>query len=390
MPTRAGWGVLFGGVAFVVAGRLFGAIEFLVVGVAALAAGLAAVALRHIHPSRVAVARSLTPPQVPAGEPARVDLEIINRSRSRTPVMHLHDAVTGTRGVNLAIAPIAADGGTVQGAYRLPTSRRGVLDLGPIEITDTDGLGLARRRHRLDTRVRLVVHPPIEALPPVRVPAGDDPLLGEELRQSLGLSDEEFDGLREYVPGDDLRKIHWPSSARHDELQVRQFRPPRHGRLSIVIDTRPPGDTVAALDRTTSIAGSIAAAVLEAGDATRIETTDGRSTPLVSGRSQLDALLEFLALLDDGDDDIHPSTPSGSGTVVAVSADPQIANDIAARRRLAVRLRAAIVITVGVEGWGAPGAEPTTAGDWIHITGPDQLASTWRLGRSTYPAGAPR
>ena len=254
-------------------------------------------------------------------------------------------------------------------------------------ITDTDGLGLARRRHRLDTRVRLVVHPPIEALPPVRVPAGDDPLLGEELRQSLGLSDEEFDGLREYVPGDDLRKIHWPSSARHDELQVRQFRPPRHGRLSVVIDTRPPSDSVAALDRTTSIAGSIASSVLDAGDATRIETTDGRSTPLVSGRSQLDALLEFLALLEGGDRDIHASIPAGAGTVVAVSADPQLVTDAGARRRFAVRLRAAIVVTVDVEGWGTTGAEPITTGEWIHLSGPDQLADLWRLGRVSNTVG---
>lgn len=381
MPTRAGWGVLAGGVSFLVAGRLFGAIEFLVVGVAAMAAVVIAVVVRQVRPSRVAVARSLTPPQVPAGEPARVDLEIVNRGTRRSPVMRLHDAVTGTRGVKLAVAPIAGRGARVHGAYRLPTSRRGVLDLGPIEITDTDGLGLARRRHRLDTRVRLVVHPPIEPLPPVRVPAGDDPLLGEELRQSLGMSDEEFDGLREYVPGDDLRKIHWPSSARHDEFQVRQFRPPRHGRLSIVIDTRPPGDTVAAFDRTTSIAGSIAASVLDAGDATRIETTDGRTTPLVSGRSQLDSLLEFLALLEGGDRNLHPSVPAGTGTVVAVSADPQLVADTGARRRFAVRLRAAIVITVDVDGWGAPGAEPVTTGEWIHVSGPDQLADIWRLGR---------
>ncbi len=389
MPTRAGWGVLVGGIVFVVAGRLFGAIEFLVVGVAAIAAALIAVLLRQLRPSRVAVARTLTPPQVPAGEPARVDLEIVNRARGRSPVLRLHDAVTGTRGVNLAIAPIDGDGGNVHGAYRLPTSRRGVLDLGPIEITDTDGLGLARRRHRLETRVRLVVHPPIEALPAVRVPAGDDPLLGEELRQSLGLSDEEFDGLREYVPGDDLRKIHWPSSARHDELQVRQFRPPRHGRLSVVIDTRAPSDTVAALDRTTSIAGSIASSVLHAGDATRIETTDGRSTPLVTGVSQLDSLLEFLALLEGGDDTVHPSVPSGAGTVVAVSADPQLVTDAAARRRFAVRLRAAIVVTVDVDGWGADeGAEAMTTGEWIHLSAPGQLADTWRLGRVSNTVGA--
>ena len=68
-------------------------------------------------------------------------------------------------------------------------------------------------------------------------------------------------------------------------------------RLSVVIDTRAPSDTVAALDRTTSIAGSIASSVLHAGDATRIETTDGRSTPLVTGRSQLDPLLEENSLL---------------------------------------------------------------------------------------------
>ena len=110
MPTRAGWGVLVGGIVFVVAGRLFGAIEFLVVGVAAIAAALIAVLLRQLRPSRVAVARTLTPPQVPAGEPARVDLEIVNRARGRSPVLRLHDAVTGTRGVNLAIAPIDGDG----------------------------------------------------------------------------------------------------------------------------------------------------------------------------------------------------------------------------------------------------------------------------------------
>ena len=388
MPTRTGWGLLVAGVVFVVSGRLFGAIEFLVVGIAAVAAVVMAVLLRQLRPSRLSVVRQLTPPQVPVGEPARVDLEVINRGRSRSPVLRLLDAVAGTRGVDLALAPVAGNG-SIHGAYRLPTTRRGVLDLGPIRIDDVEGLGLARKRHRIDTRVRLIVHPPIEALPSIRVPAGDDPLLGEELRQSLGLSDEEFDGLRPYVPGDDLRKIHWPSSARGDELQVRQFRPPRHGRLSVVIDTRPPGDTARALDRTTSIASSVAASVLAAGDATRIETTDGRSTPLVSGNPQLESLLEFLALLDGGAEQINPAIPSGAGTVVAVSADPILASDAAARRRFAVRLRAAIVITVDADSWGTTAAGPVSTGEWIHLTGPEQLGGHWRLGRPASPLGTP-
>ncbi len=387
MPTRAGWGVLISGVAFVIAGRLFGAVEFLVAGTVAVAAVVIAVVLRRIRPSQIAVARQLTPPRVPAGEPARVDLEVINRAGYRTPLLRLHDSVSGTRGVHLSLAPLAADDGRVQGAYRLPTTRRGVLDLGPIRIDDVDALGLARRSHRVDTRVRLVVHPPIEPLPPVRVPAGDDPLLGEELRQSLGLSDEEFDGLREYVPGDDLRKIHWPSSARHGDLQVRQFRPPRHGRLSVVIDTRPPSDSTLALDHTTSIAGSIASAVLAAGDATKIETTDGRTTELVTGVSQLDPMLEFLALLEGGSGSIHASVPTSAGTVVAVSADPALVRDAGARRLFAQRLRAAIVITVDADRWGTSEVEGNRTADWLHLTAPGQLASLWQKGRQRQAAG---
>jgi uncharacterized protein (DUF58 family) len=377
MPTRAGWGVLSAGVVLVAAGRIIGGIEFYVPGTAGIVAVLAAVLLRRLRPSQIVITKQLTPPRVPAGEPARVDIEITNRASVRSPVIRIHDAVTGTRGVHLSVAPLPA-GGSTHGAYRLPTTRRGVLELGPTRIDDIDPVGLARRSHQVDSTVRLVVHPLIEAIPVRRVPAGNDPLLGEELRQSLGLSDEEFDGLRAYSPGDDLRRIHWASSARHDELQVRQFRPPRHGRLTVVIDTRPPGDLADALDITTSIAASIAASVLTAGDSTRIESTDGRSTPLVHGESQLDSVLEFLALLAGGSPAVHPAVPSQSGTVIAVSSDPQIAADRQARQTLARRLRARIVITCDAPGWGSREAGHSTD-NWIHLTGPGQLGDLWRL-----------
>lgn len=377
MPTRAGWGVLIAGVALIVAGRLVGGVEFIVPGAAAVAAVVGAVVVRRVRPSRIAIAKQLTPPRVPAGDPARVDLEVINRGSTRSPLLRLHDRVTGTRGVHLSIAALEPEGST-RGAYRLPTTRRGVLELGPTTIDDVDPLGLARRSHHLDSTVRLIVHPHIEAIPVRRVPSGDDPLLGEELRQSLGLSDEEFDGLRPYAPGDDLRRVHWPSSARQGELQVRQFRPPRHGRLTVAIDTRPPGDASEALDITTSIAASITASVLAAGDATRIETTDGRSTPLVHGNAQLDPLLEFLALLEGGSPVIHPAVPSSAGTVVAVTTDPHIATDRSARHTLAQRLRARIVITCDATSWGAPDGHHSS-GEWIHLTGPGQLASLWKL-----------
>ena len=379
MPTRAGWGVLVASIVLLLAGRVAGGLELMVPGAAGVIAVVGAVLIRRLRPSRIAIAKQLSPPRVPAGEPARIDIEIRNRSKLRSPLLRVHDAVTGTRGVQLSIAPLPPDGST-RGAYRLPTTRRGVIELGPTRIDDVDPLGLARRTHVLDSTVRLVVHPLIEAIPVRRVPAGDDPLLGEELRRSLGLSDEEFDGLRPYAPGDDLRRIHWASSARQGELQVRQFRPPRHGRLTVAIDTRPPGDTPEALDITTSIAASIAASVLAAGDATRVETTDGRSTPLVHGNAQLDQVLEFLALLANGDPTIHPAVPTEAGTVVAVTTDPTIARDRAARQSLLQRLRARIVITCDAAAWGSTDGGHSS-GDWIHLTGPGQLAALWRLER---------
>ncbi len=388
MPTRSGWSVLVGGLGFIGAGRLFGSVSFLVVGCVAIAAVVLAVATRRFRPSRVAVARHLTPPRVQVGDSARVDLEVVNRGRYRTPLMRLHDTVAGTGGVQLSLAPLAAKGGTVHGAYRFPTERRGVLHLGPIQIEDVDALGLARRRHHVNTTARLIVHPRVETLPPTRLPAGDDSLLGAGVLASLGLSDEEFDGLRDYVPGDDPRKIHWPSSARLDELQVRQFRPPSHGQLSIVIDTRPPSDSAEAQDVTTSVAASIASSVLHAGGATRIATTDGHATPLVSGWAQLGPLLDFLTLLDGGSPNFHPGISRPSGSVIATTADPLLSTDHAMRQRFAARLRASVVITVDVEHWGDGRREAAGTGDWIHLTGPGQLPNRWRFGRNATRAGA--
>ena len=216
-------------------GRLFGAIEFLVVGIAAVTAVVVAVLLRQLDQ---ADSRSSANSR-PAGagrRTGRVDLEVINRSRSRSPFCDCSTPLPEPE------VSIRARAGRRQrfGARRLPSAHH--PSRGARSRTHPD-----RRCRRTRARTQAAPHrhpgsadrPPADrSLPPIRVPAGDDPLLGEELRQSLGLSDEEFDGLRPYVPGDDLRKS-TGQSARGDELQVRQFRPPRHGRLSVVIDRDP-------------------------------------------------------------------------------------------------------------------------------------------------------
>lgn len=371
MPTRTGWWVLIVSAVAGVFGRLIGGIEFIVPATAGALSIALALLWRRLSLVRLSVKKRLSPLRVPAGDSARVDLELRNVGPRRTPVLHLHDAVRGTRGFGVEVAPIAPNG-TVQASYRLSTASRGVQEIGPVTIRDSDAFGLVQREQQIPGVLRLVVHPRIEIIgsPPLR--ASEDSLLAKLHHQSLGLSDEDFNGLRPYTPGDDLRHVHWLSSARQDELQVRQRRPPRHGLLSVVIDTRPPGDLVASLDITTSIAGSIAASVLGAGDATLIETTDGRSTRRVIGSSQLNPLLEFLALLAEGSPEIHAAVPRINGSVVAVSADPQLVTDQLARSNFAQRLGARLVITTDVENWGAD-HRPHHSTGWIHLTGPNQL-----------------
>ncbi len=377
MPTRGGLLLLATGLVVGLAGRLFGLLEFVVVGVIACLAVLLAVALRRARESQLSVSRRLSSSRVEAGQPIQVDLEIINSGSSKSPLLRLHDNVGDTRGIRLSLAPIERNGTTVA-AYRLPTTRRGIIRLGPVLIDDTDAAGLARRGHTFNSTARLLVHPAIEPVPEVRILSGHDPMMGDQQRQTLGISDEEFDGLREYQPGDDLRKVHWPSSARHDELLVRQFQPPRHGRVVLVIDTRPPGDDTTILDITTSIAASIAASVLAAGDSVRVETTDGRSTPVLTGRSRLVEALEFLALLENGDAKIHSSVPSSGGRVVVISAADDLWLDPEARSGLARRLSSSMVITVDPSSW-SPRTLPGGGGHgWAHLTGPGQIGGAWQ------------
>lgn len=381
MWTAAGWQTLFLGAALIGAGRVFGHVELIVVGTVPAAMAAGALLVRKFRSSQLSVSRTVTPYRVPVGESARVELAVLNRSRSpwRSPILHVRDAVTGEGDVQLSVAPMAG-GRAAKGAYRLPAARRGVIEIGPMRIDDLDPFGLARRSHLVANRTRLVVHPPIEVLPAAPLTTGDDPLVGEQCElPAPGPSSDEIDGLRPYADGDDPRRIHWRSTARLDELIVRQYRPPHDVCLTVIIDTRPPGHLEAAQDATSSVAASIAAATLAAGDAVRVLTTDGRGTPVLSGPARLDEALEFLALLEDGENRIHPDAGAGRSTGVAVTADPAAASDPEARSKLVRRLGVSLIVTCDMAIWDSGGPAGGSTGDWIHLTGSGQLGDLWRL-----------
>ena len=163
-PTRAALGLILAGVLCFGIGRVLGTFEMFILGAICFVALLVAVIYTTTVGLDLSVSRTATPTRLRAGTPARIDLELRNRSRRATPVLHLTDGVSGSSGARLTLAPVRPSAPS-NVAYRLPTRQRGVLEVGPLDLRFGDPLGLSTARVRASDKVQLLVHP---ALIPLR------------------------------------------------------------------------------------------------------------------------------------------------------------------------------------------------------------------------------
>lgn len=321
--TRAGWGVLLAGGVATTGGWVFGLPELLVLGTTLLLL-LAACGVGTAFTSlRLQVVRTLHPDRVHAGAASRVEVLVRNRGRRRTPVLTLRDGVTGTVGAELLVAPLETNG-RVRAAYRLPTRRRGVITVGPLEVELGDPFGLTLVAVVAAPASTLVVYPAIEDVPPASRSDGTDPHGWRT--PGLQTGGDEFHSLRPYVIGDDLRRVHWPSTARRDELTVRQDERHQQGRTTLLLDVRRAVHTDASFEKAVSATASLLVAATHRGDEVRLVTTDGTDSGYGAGPTAVSAMLEYLAAvaLTDRGDHVrvdHPgtlvalTTPAGQATI---------------------------------------------------------------------------
>ena len=295
MPTRRGWVCFIAGVLFVVAGRLVGLVELYVVGGILLTLVACAWIIAIMRPIRLGVGRSVSPPRLHVGSVGKVELALRNGS-ARSPVLRMTDHVEGTTGAQLFLRPLAKDEVT-RAAYRLPTERRGLVRLGPADFEATDPFGLAVRRFSAPSPGQLVVYPEVIPLPPAPPSPATERRSMSDVPEFLGGRSEEFHALRTYVPGDDIRRINWSASARHDELIVREDEAPTQNHLTILFDNAAMS-SVAAVDRGASVAASLAATMRNRSDPFRLLTVDGQDTGFVQGAAGVDHCLSLLAVVD--------------------------------------------------------------------------------------------
>ena len=259
MLTRFGWTALVTAALSIAVGRTFGLIELYVFGVALVVAVVISLVWVYLPMPALRVQRRTSPSQLTAGEPARTDVMITNDGQTRSPQVALYEQVGDRGGATFQLAGLAP-GGRVGAAYLLPTAQRGVLRCGPLRGRRTDALGLSARTHTLaGTSEVLILPQTIHLSTPAVGTAGD---LGQYLRAaSMAQSGTEFHSMREYVPGDDLRRISWKASARSSTLMVKETVNEGLRRFTVLLDLDTQQYDPLSFERAVSAAASLIGAV---------------------------------------------------------------------------------------------------------------------------------
>lgn len=235
--TLRGWGLIAAGVVLLGAGFFFGYPELAVLGAIALVAVLFALGHAAMRPE-LAVKRAVDPDRVSRGEGSTVTLTIRNIGRFGAATLVAHDRCGwGTQSSATVPVPLLRlrRGKETDVSYPVPTTRRGVVHVGPLQITRRDPLGLVSFTRGHGETSQIWVYPKAHLIQ--AVPAGISRSLDGRLdRVPHGAIT--FDTLREYVIGDELRHVHWRTSARVGELMVREHMDTSLPRLVVLLDDR--------------------------------------------------------------------------------------------------------------------------------------------------------
>jgi uncharacterized protein (DUF58 family) len=303
VATTLGWSLVAVAVLALVAGAVLGWGELAALGLGAavvVASAIPFVLLRPVYD----VAIELAAHRVRVGERAVGRLVVRGAGRRTSPATTVRLPV-GTARPEFRM-PRLAPGQEYDELFTVPTVRRAILTLGPVTSVRTDPVGVLRREVAWTEPELLYVHPRVVALDSETTGILRD-LEGLPTRD-LADDDMSFHALREYSAGDDLRHVHWVSTARTQTLMIRQFEQTRRSHLLVVLSTDL--DDYADEDEfelAVSTVGSVGLSALRGGKTLTVLTHEG-TLALHGERTFLDALSGIEA------------RPSGTGIARAARA----------------------------------------------------------------------
>ncbi len=345
---------------------------------------------------RLALVRTVSPQLVAAGQPSKVTLTLTNEGRTPNGVLLLEDQVPYVLGTRPRFVVEGIGKGWKQTVtYQVRSDVRGRFEIGPMSVRVTDPFGLVELGRTFRTTVPLTVTPRTVVLPQIPL-GGAWTGSGDNRPRAFATGSAEDVTVREYRRGDDLRRVHWRSSARVGELMVRREEQPWQSRATLFLDNRTiahRGHGIASsLEAAVSAAASIAVHLTHRGFAVRLVTATGEDPSSVWHLRDADLntgpLLEALAVvqqvpahhLDTG----WLAEGAHGGLTVAVFGHVE-PSDLPVLRRMQHQAGSALAVALDVEAWaGRPSGLAATqalAGQgWRSVAlGPrDRFDAVWQ------------
>ncbi len=193
--------------------------------------------------------------------------------------------------------------------YTVTCAQRGYHDFGPAKLTTGDGAGLFTRTATLRGAQCLIVYPRLYTTAELRLPAKNP--FGERASKERLFEDPlRTAGIRDWQPGDSLRRIHWPATARHQQMLSRLYEPSEEPQVMLFVNASAlerhwEGVVPELVERTLSVAGSLAALCAEQRLPVGLIVNaywpgSDQAMRLLPGRSphQLTRILEMLAAVE--------------------------------------------------------------------------------------------
>ena len=294
MPTFRGWAATGAAVALVVLWLAFGEDLLLALAVFLLVAVAGGTAYVRLSGPKLALSRSINPEQLHDGERALVDLSLA--SKRKVYRVRVEDRVHGL-GSATFVADRVSSGDAMAGRYEVLCRPRAVYTVGPSLVSVTDPLGFAEATTSAGTIDRLVVYPKVEDLQGVPTGRGQDQTINTSRANFWHSGGEDFFTLREYQLGDDLRKVHWPSSARRGELMIKQLEMPWQSRAFVVLDPRvEPHRSAESFEQAVRGAASVLRHLFRSGYTPTIWAGTGEGTIVSNADAYRTAMEEFATI----------------------------------------------------------------------------------------------
>ncbi len=378
MLTSRGQIMAVAGFGFIISWVLFGERELMAAGLIALMGvgiGLAKVAWDHTEAD---IYRTITPQHTFVGDTVSIRLRI--EPLGHASHVRIEDRIGEEPSALFAVERFRR-GQALTARYEFTPTTRGVHQVGPARLSVGDPLGVAHQSTAAADVDRIIVYPPVVTLDGTPVTRGNDSGMNPGLVLRAG--GDEFFALREYRQGDDLRRVHWPASARRDELMIRQLQDPQNTSVLVVFDPRPDVyPSVTAFEDAVSCTASIYQHLFRA-SVSPVLAIPGRG---VNRREDFDKGMEWLAeagtrpVTDFRNAIRQIDQQVAGGLFIVITGDPDDSL-LAGVRVLERSFGRRMALSVG--------AEATLSGMFIGVPDLDHLPGAWQKGLEQAWAIAP-